>query len=166
LTKHFRDEIKSASLGDLFREEQQRFTQFSLEACDLFLDYSKNFLMRETVNSLTSLAGEAGVPAAIEAMFAGEEINITENRPVLHVALRSKLSDQVALDTSGVADIWKTLEQMSQFVGAVNDGTVRGNTGRRLTEIVNIGIGGSDLGTTMACSSTACRTSTAHNLLT
>lgn len=150
LQKHYRNEIRSVSLGDLFHHDQQRFTQFSLEACDLFLDYSKNFLTRETANSLASLADEAAVPAAIGAMFAGEAINVTENRPALHAALRSKLSDQVALDTPGVADIWKTLEQMSQFVSAVHDGTVRGNTGRRLIEIVNVGIGGSDLGTTMA----------------
>jgi glucose-6-phosphate isomerase len=150
LTKHYRDEIKPKSLGDLFENDQQRFTRFSLEACDLFLDYSKNFLLHETRDLLVSLAGEAGIPAAIEAMFQGDVINASEGRPVLHVALRSKLSDQVALDTPGVADIWKTLEQMSQFVSAVHDGTVRGNSGRRLTEIVNIGIGGSDLGATMA----------------
>ncbi len=150
LRKHHRDEIKSSSLGDLFKKDQQRFTRYSLEACELFLDYSKNFLATGTRDLLVDLAGDAGVPVAIEAMFAGDAINVTEKRPALHAALRSKLSDQVALETPGVADIWKTLEQMSQFVSVVHDGTVLGNTGRRLRQIVNIGIGGSDLGPTMA----------------
>ena len=121
-----------------------------MEAGDLFLDYSKNLLTAETRELLLSLANDAGVPAAIESMFAGDAINVTENRPALHVALRSKLSDQVALETPGVADVWKTLEKMSAFVAAVHEGEVRGNTGRRLAQIVNIGIGGSDLGATMA----------------
>jgi glucose-6-phosphate isomerase len=150
LKTHYRHEIKSKSLRDLFRADRQRFTGYSLEACDLFLDYSKNFLDRESRVLLVNLAHEAGVPGAIEAMFTGDAINVTEGRPALHVALRSKLSDQVALDTPGVADIWKTLEQMTQFVSAVHEGLIRGSSGRRLTEIVNIGIGGSDLGTLMA----------------
>jgi len=83
-------------------------------------------------------------------MFAGEAINTTENRAVLHVALRSKLSDQVALEVPGVAEIWQILEQMTQFVSAVQKGEIRGRNGRQLTEIVNIGIGGSDLGAVMA----------------
>ena len=150
LKNHYRNEIKSRSLGELFAADRQRFTNYSLDAGDLFLDYSKNFLARETRVLLVNLAHEAGVPAAIEAMFTGEAINVTEDRPALHVALRSKLSDQVALDTPGVADTWKTLEQMEQFVSAVQQGLIRGHTSRRLTEIVNIGIGGSDLGTLMA----------------
>jgi glucose-6-phosphate isomerase len=150
LKQHLRDEIRKVSLGDLFRDDPQRFTGFSLEAGDLFLDYSKNLLTAETRELLLKLANDAGVPAAIESMFAGDAINVTENRPALHVALRSKLSDQVALEIPGVADVWKTLEKMSQFVAAVHEGEVRGNTGRRLTQIVNIGIGGSDLGATMA----------------
>ena len=150
LKTHYRNAMKSQSLVDLFKTDPQRFTGYSLEAGDLFLDYSKNLLDRETRVLLVNLAHEAGVPAAIEAMFAGEAINVTEERPALHVALRSKLADRVALDVPGVADIWKTLEQMSQFVSGVQQGSVRGRTGRRLTEIVNIGIGGSDLGTLMA----------------
>ena len=150
LQTHYRDDMKSKSLGDLFRRNQQRFTGYSVEAGDLFLDYSKNFLNSETRKLLVKLAHEAGVPEAIEAMFAGEAINVTEGRPALHVALRSKLSDQVALEVPGVSDIWQTLEQMTQFVSAVQQGLIRGRNGRRLTEIVNIGIGGSDLGTVMA----------------
>ena len=142
--------MRSTTLKQLFERDPQRFTKFSVEACDLFLDYSKNRLTEETRDLLVALAADAGVPAAIEAMFRGEAINLTERRPALHVALRSKLSDQVALETPGVADIWKTLEQMSQFVAAVHQGELCGNSGRPLREIVNIGIGGSDLGVTMA----------------
>ena len=150
LKTHYRDEMKSQSLLELFNADRQRFTNFSLEAGDLFLDYSKNFLDSKTRDLLIGLADEAGVREAIDAMFAGTAINVTEGRPALHVALRSKLSDQVALDVAGVADTWKTLEQMTQFVSAVQQGLIRGHTGRRLTEIVNIGIGGSDLGAVMA----------------
>jgi len=142
--------MQAKSLVDLFNADPQRFTGYSLEAGDLFLDYSKNFLNDETRNLLLGLADEAGVREAIDAMFAGDVINSTEGRPALHVALRSKLSDQVALDVPGVSDTWQTLEQMTQFVSAVQQGLIRGHTGRRLTEIVNIGIGGSDLGTVMA----------------
>ena len=150
LTTHYREDMKSKRLGELFARNQQRFSGYSLEAADLFLDYSKNILNSKTRKLLVRLAQEAGVPAAIEAMFAGERINNTENRSVLHVALRAKLSDQIALDVPGVEDIWQTLEQMTQFVSAVQQGMIRGRTGRRLTEIVNIGIGGSDLGAVMA----------------
>jgi hypothetical protein len=150
LKTHYRDKMKSALLGELFRQDRLRFTGYSVEAGDLFLDYSKNFVDDETRKLLVQLATEAGVREAIDAMFAGDEINVTEGRPALHVALRSKLSDQVALDVAGVSDTWQTLEQMTQFVSAVQQGLIRGHTGRRLTEIVNIGIGGSDLGTVMA----------------
>ena len=150
LKTHYRDAMKSQSLADLFRDDRQRFTNCSLEAGDLFLDYSKNFLDSNTRKLLLQLANEAGVREAIDSMFAGAAINVTEGRPALHVALRSKLSDQVALDVPGVSDTWQTLEQMTQYVSAVQQGLIRGHTGRRLTEIVNIGIGGSDLGTVMA----------------
>lgn len=150
LQTHYRDEMKSQSLLDLFNADRQRFTNYSLDAGDLLLDYSKNFLDRKTRNLLVQLADEAGVREAIDAMFAGAAINVTEGRPALHVALRAKLSDQVALDVPGVSDTWQTLEQMTQYVSAVQQGLIRGHTGRRLTEIVNIGIGGSDLGTVMA----------------
>jgi glucose-6-phosphate isomerase len=142
--------MQGKSLTDLFTRNQQRFTGYSLEAGDLFLDYSKNFINAKTRKALTRLAAETGVPEAIESMFAGEAINNTEDRPALHVALRSKLSDQVALEVPGVNDIWLTLEQMTKFVNAVQQGSIKGHTGRPLTNIVNIGIGGSDLGPVMA----------------
>lgn len=150
LQAHYRDDMQSKSLAELFRRNQQRFTGYSLEAGDLFLDYSKNFLNAKTRKLLTKLAAEAGVPAAIDSMFAGDLINNTENRAALHVALRSKMSDQVALEVPGVSDIWLALEQITKFVNAVQKGSIVGHTGRKLTDIVNIGIGGSDLGPVMA----------------
>ena len=150
LKAHYRDDMKATSLADLFKRDKQRFTGYSVEAAELTLDYSKNFLNGKTRKLLVKLAEETGVRDAVEAMFAGEAINTTENRAVLHVALRSKLSDQVALEVPGVAEIWQILEQMTQFVSAVRKGEIRGRNGRQLTEIVNIGIGGSDLGAVMA----------------
>jgi len=150
LKAHYRDDMKAQSLADLFKRDKQRFTGYSVEAAELTLDYSKNFLNGKTRKLLVKLAEETGVRDAVEAMFAGEAINTTENRAVLHVALRSKLSDQVALEVPGVAEIWQILEQMTQFVSAVRKGEIRGRNGRQLTEIVNIGIGGSDLGAVMA----------------
>jgi glucose-6-phosphate isomerase len=99
---------------------------------------------------LARLANEAGVADAIRAMFAGERINNTEDRPVLHVALRAKISDTVALETPGVRDIWEVLVRMEEFIDGVHTGAISGSTGKRLTDIVNIGIGGSDLGPVMA----------------
>ena len=150
LETHFREDMKLASLRDLFAEDTQRFDRFSIESGDLLLDYSKNLLTSKTRDLLIGLAGEAKVGEAIEQMFSGELINVTESRPALHVALRSKFSDQVALETPGVSEIWQTLDRMEQFVRAIQEGELRGHTGQRLTEIVNIGIGGSDLGPVMA----------------
>jgi glucose-6-phosphate isomerase len=142
--------MQSKRIGELFRRNQKRFDSYSLEAGDLFLDYSKNLINARTRKLLVRLAKEANVQASIEAMFAGERINITENRSVLHVALRAKMSDQVALNIPGVSEVWEVLEKMTGFVNAVHSGELRGATGRRLTDIVNIGIGGSDLGLVMA----------------
>jgi glucose-6-phosphate isomerase len=149
LADHFENEMKGRRIADLFAQNTQRFEGYTLKAGDLFLDYSKNLLNAKTRKLLCKLAREAEVPAAVEAMFAGDRINTTENRPVLHVALRANMSDQVALDVPGVVDIWNVLEQMTEFVNAVHKGDVRGVTGRRLTNVVNIGIGGSDLGAVM-----------------
>jgi glucose-6-phosphate isomerase len=149
LKEHYRD-MKSRTLCDLFSKNEHHFEQFSVQSGDLMLDYSKNFLNAITKKLLVNLARDANVEKARHAMFAGRHINTTENTAVLHVALRSKLSDQIALNEPGVSDIWATLDQLGQFVGAVHDGEIRGYTGRRLTDIVNIGIGGSDLGVVMA----------------
>ncbi|MDZ7769981.1 MAG: glucose-6-phosphate isomerase [Woeseiaceae bacterium] len=150
LKAHHRNTLRNRSLTDLFDRDKKRTEHFSLDSGDLHLDYSKNYLTAETRKLLVRLAREARVPQAIEAMFNGEIINATERRPVLHAALRAKLSDQVALDVPGVLDIWRVLDRMESFVQAVHAGGIRGHGGQRLTEIVNIGIGGSDLGPVMA----------------
>ena len=147
---HYRDSMSSRTLRELFARDKKRAERFSLQACNLFLDYSKNHLNNTTRKLLCRLAKEAQVPAAIEAMFSGEHINATEDRAVLHAALRSKISDTVALETPGVIDVWKVLDQLEQFVDRVQDGRVVGHTKKKLTDIVNIGIGGSDLGPVMA----------------
>ncbi|MDH4048672.1 MAG: glucose-6-phosphate isomerase [Gammaproteobacteria bacterium] len=150
LKSHYRDDMKGASIASLFARDAKRCDDFTIQSGDLLLDYSKNLLGRKTRKLLIRFAKEARVPQAIERMFAGEAINNTENRAVLHVALRAKLSDQVALETPGVPEVWRVLDQMEQFVSAVQEGSIRGCSGKRLCNIVNIGIGGSDLGLVMA----------------
>ena len=150
LEEHYRDDMRSSQLRDLFVNNRHRFNRFSVEAGDLFLDYSKNLINNKTRKLLVRLANEAGVPQAIGSMFAGDPINVTEQRPVLHVALRAEISDEIAHDVPGVEDVWNTLERMTAFVNSIHSGERRGITGRRLKQIINIGIGGSDLGAVMA----------------
>ena len=150
LQTHYREEMQSTSLGELFKRDKKRAEKFSLQAGDLFLDYSKNHLNNDTRKLFAKLANEADVPAAIDAMFAGDKINTTEDRSVLHVALRAKIADTVAHETPGVAQVWEVLTKMETFVDAVHSGEIRGSTGKKLTDVVNIGIGGSDLGPVMA----------------
>ena len=149
LKKHYSD-MRKRDLAQLFARDASRPERFSADAGNLTLDYSKNHVNTTTCKLLARLAREASVPDATEAMFAGEPINQTEGRCVLHAALRSKISDQVALETPGVREIWQVLANMEEFVGAVHTGVINGSTSRRLTDIVNIGIGGSDLGPVMA----------------
>jgi len=149
LKDHYRD-MKSRTLRELFSRDQNRFASYSVQTGDLLLDYSKNFLNATTKKLLLQLARNANVEQVRDAMFAGEHINASEDRAVLHVALRAKLSDQIALKESGVSEVWAALDKMGRFVDAVHDGAIRGHTGRRLTDIVNIGIGGSDLGIVMS----------------
>ena len=148
--KEHHAEMRKRTLKELFTRDKRRSERFTVEAGNLALDYSRNHVNATTRKLFGQLARAAGVPAAIEAMFAGERINETEGRSVLHVALRSKISDQVALETTGVREVWEVLTRMEEFVEAVQSGTIVGNTGKRLSEIVNIGIGGSDLGPEMA----------------
>ena len=150
LAAHYRENMRDRTLRELFSRDKKRVERFGLEANDLFLDYSKNHINATTRSLLVKLAKQAGVPAAIEAMFAGDRINETEDRSVLHVALRAKISDTVALETPGVAEVWEVLTRMEAFVDDVHSGKIKGSTGKRLTDIVNIGIGGSDLGPVMA----------------
>lgn len=149
LKDHHR-EMQGKALADLFRRDRGRAQRFTLEAGDLVLDYSKNFINATTRKLFDRLAREADVPGAIRAMFSGSRINETEDRSVLHVALRAKISDTIALDTAGVRDVWEVLTWMEEFIEGVHAGRITGSTGKRLTNIVNIGIGGSDLGPVMA----------------
>ena len=150
LATHYREDMRGRKLSELFSRDKKRVERFGLEANDLFLDYSKNHLNSTTRRLLVQLAKQASVPAAIKAMFAGERINKTENRAVLHGALRAKISDTVALETPGVPEVWDVLTRMESFVDDVHSGKIKGSTRKRLTDIVNIGIGGSDLGPVMA----------------
>jgi glucose-6-phosphate isomerase len=150
LTEHYKKDMQDKHLRDLFARDRKRAGKFSLTANDLTLDFSKTHTNATTRKLFAQLAKQAAVPAAIEAMFAGEVINQTENRAVLHVALRSKISDMVALDTPGVREVWEVLTRMEDFVERVQNGKVRGSTRKKITDIVNIGIGGSDLGPVMA----------------
>ncbi|MDE0756023.1 MAG: glucose-6-phosphate isomerase [Woeseiaceae bacterium] len=150
LAEHYRDDMRERHLRDLFSKSKNREEKFSLEAGDLTLDYSRNHVDSSTRHLLAQLAKQADVPTAIEAMFAGEKINETEDRSVLHVALRAKIADFVAHNTPGITEVWKVLTKMELFVDDVHSGVIKGSTGKKLTDIVNIGIGGSDLGPVMA----------------
>ena len=154
--KQHQKTLAKRPIRELFDEDSDRFDQFSLAAGDLFLDYSKNLFNEETRSLFGELAEEVGLSGQIEAMFSGEHINVTEDRAVLHVALRAELSDQVGLEEPGVLEVAQTLNQIEAFVSAVHAGDVRGATGERLTNIVNIGIGGSDLGPVMAARALRC----------
>jgi glucose-6-phosphate isomerase len=139
-------------LRDLFSIDPQRFTNLSLEAAGLFLDYSKNRLDGRTLELLLALAAERGVAAQRDAMFAGEKINITEQRAVLHTALRAPTGTALTVDGQDVnADVHAVLARVKTFTDAVRSGAWLGHTGKPITDIVNIGIGGSDLGPKMVC---------------
>jgi glucose-6-phosphate isomerase len=150
LKTHYRETMRAKNLKALFSRDKDRAARFTLTAGNLTLDYSKNHVNATTRKLLVRLAKEAQVPEAIEAMFAGEKINITENRSVLHTALRAKMSDKVALDVDGVLEVWEMLNLIEEFVERVQAKKIRGHTGKRFTDVVNIGIGGSDLGPVMA----------------
>ena len=142
--------LSEQSIRGLFAENPQRFSQFSLEAGDLLLDYSKNLCDAQTLNLLDALATKAQLAKAIDAMFAGERINTTEDRPALHIALRSP--DR---DTEYGQLVHQTLDQMESFVNRVTSWQWQGYTGSPITDVVNIGIGGSDLGPAMVYSTLA-----------
>ena len=151
LESHRREIIPNTSLRSLFSSDPGRGERFSAESCGLYYDYSKQLVTDVTLRLLLQLATEVGLERRIEAMFGGEWINATENRPVLHVALRSEPGDQFSVDgTDVVADVLAVLERMSAFAAEIRDGRWKGYTGRPIRAIVNIGIGGSDLGPVMA----------------
>ena len=144
------EEMSGVSLRALF-EEPGRADQFSLRAGDLLLDYSKNRISEETVSKLVALAEEVGLPQWVEAMFSGEKINATEGRAVLHTALRAPREAVVEVDGENVVPaVHAVLDQMDTFSTQVRSGAWLGHTGKRIRHIVNIGIGGSDLGPVMA----------------
>lgn len=142
--------MKQLHIKDLFAQTPDRFQQFSLSEGDVLLDYSKNIITEETLTLLQQLAHECGLPQAIEAMFGGESINHTENRSVLHVALRSNPTDTfTAQGENVVPQVHAVLQQMEAFCQRIHSGEWKGYTGKPIKYIVNIGIGGSDLGPVM-----------------
>jgi glucose-6-phosphate isomerase len=149
LTDHYID-IVSKSLKELFESDNQRFEKFSLQFEDILLDYSKNRIDEQTLALLQQLARECGVNKAIEAMYSGEKINVTEDRPVLHIALRNRSNTPVYVDGKDVMpDVNRVLNHMKDFSEAIISGSWTGYTGKAITDVVNIGIGGSDLGPVM-----------------
>jgi len=150
LTRH-RRAIADASLRELFAADPTRGERLTAEGAGLYLDYSKNRITDETVRLLVDLAEQSGLSERTEAMFAGERINVSEDRPVLHVALRMPRSASLIVDgVDVVKQVQEVLDRMATFSERVRSGEWRGHTGRPIRNVVNIGIGGSDLGPAMA----------------
>jgi glucose-6-phosphate isomerase len=150
LSDHYA-QVRDVHLRDLFADDPGRGERLAVEACGIYLDYSKNRVTDETLRLLLRLADESGLRARIDAMFAGEKINITENRAVLHVALRAQRGERIAVDGVDVVPaVHEVLGRMGEFAARVRAGQWRGHTGKKIVNIVNIGIGGSDLGPVMA----------------
>jgi glucose-6-phosphate isomerase len=150
LEAHYQ-EIKHVHMRKLFTEDPRRFEKFSLTLNDILLDYSKNRITEETISLLLDLATQADVSGYIEKMFSGDKINVTENRAVLHVALRNRSNRPIYVDGADVMpEVNAVLKRMAHFCKKVRDGSWKGYTGKAITDIVNIGIGGSDLGPVMA----------------
>jgi glucose-6-phosphate isomerase len=143
--------VRELHLRQLFAEDPKRGERLALEAVGLYLDYSKNRVTDETLKLLWQLAEECGLRSRIEAMFGGEKINITENRAVLHVALRAPSGTSIVVDGENVVpQVHAVLDKMSAFADRVRGGDWKGHTGKRIRNVINIGIGGSDLGPVMA----------------
>src|SRR5262245_32983226 len=143
-------EIAPLPVRDLFRQDPGRFDKLHLRFNDLLLDFSKNRITEKTLSLLYQLAREAGLPAMIEEMFTGKKINTTEGRAVLHVALRNRSNRPILVDGKDVMpEVNAVLAQMRKFSEAVRSGAWKGYTGKTITDVVNIGLGGSDLGPVM-----------------
>jgi glucose-6-phosphate isomerase len=150
LEEHFR-KIKPAHLRQLFAEDPARGERLTAEAAGVYLDYSKNRITDETMQLLLRLAEESGVKQRIDAMFRGDKINVSEKRSVLHVALRAPRGTSILHDGRNVVpDVHAVLDRMGDFADRLRGGDWKGSTGRRIRNVVNIGIGGSDLGPVMA----------------
>jgi glucose-6-phosphate isomerase len=150
LQEHY-DKVEHVHLRELFADDPKRGEAMTLDVDGVYLDYSKNRITTETLRLLVALAERAGLRRRIDAMFAGEKINVTEDRPVLHVALRAPESESIVVDGRDVVpDVHAVLRKMSTFSDKVRSGEHTGHTSRRIRNVVNIGIGGSDLGPAMA----------------
>ncbi len=150
LEQHYQ-KMRDVQLRQLFAEDPQRGERFAVEAAGVYFDYSKNRITDETLHLLLQLAEASGLRERIDAMFRGDKINVTEQRAVLHVALRAPKDETITVDGENVVpDVHKVLEKMANFSNRVRSGEWKGYTGKRIRNIVNIGIGGSDLGPYMA----------------
>jgi glucose-6-phosphate isomerase len=151
LKKHF-DDIKNVQMRDLFKDDEQRFEKFHLALDDFLFDFSKNRINDKTLSLLNKLAIKADVEGWRAKQFSGEKINTTEDRAVLHTALRSQDNNPVVVDGVDIKpEVKKVLKQVESFSNSINDGSWKGFTGKKINTIVNIGIGGSDLGPAMVC---------------
>jgi glucose-6-phosphate isomerase len=150
LSNHFQT-MRSVHLRDLFAQDSTRGQRMTVEGAGLFLDYSKNRVNDDTLRLLVGLAEESGLRSRIDAMFRGDKINVTENRAVLHTALRAPKGTSIVVDgTNVVPAVHEVLDRMSEFSNRVRNGDWKGHTGKRIRNVINIGIGGSDLGPVMA----------------
>jgi glucose-6-phosphate isomerase len=151
LEQHFKS-MRTFDMRTAFREDAQRFDHLSLRSGKLLLDYSKNRVTSETMGRLMQLARESDLESMRDAMFGGERINFTERRSVLHVALRGSTRPQLMVEGQDVGhDVSMVLQQMQHFVESIHNGSWLGHTGKPIRDVVNIGIGGSDLGPAMVC---------------
>ncbi len=150
LKNHY-EEIKFTHLREIFNEDTDRGERLNLKAAGLYFDYSKNRITNETIKLLLDLAKSRGVKPALKAMFSGEHINETEDRSVLHTALRNRSGKPVLVDGTDVMPcINEVLDRMSQFSKSLRSGEWKGYTGKKICNVVNIGIGGGELGPAMA----------------
>ncbi|GAA0250742.1 MULTISPECIES: glucose-6-phosphate isomerase [Pseudomonas] len=146
LTQH-RQAMQDFSMREAFNADPQRFSQFTLSSCGLFLDYSKNLITSETRDLLVALAKEVNLKGAIDSLYAGDPVNSSEGRPALHTALRRPVGDKLSVNGVNIMpDVHKVLNQITDLVGRIHDGLWRGYTEKPITDVVNIGIGGSFLG--------------------
>src|SRR6184192_4378094 len=144
-------EIRGLHLRKLFADDSKRGERMTAEAVGVYLDYSKHRITDETMRLLLRLAGESGLRERIDAMFRGEKINVTEKRAVLHVALRAPKEASIIVDGKNVVpEVHAVLDKMADFANRVRSGEWKGHTGKRIRNVINIGIGGSDLGPVMA----------------
>jgi glucose-6-phosphate isomerase len=150
LQAHY-EKVRSTTLQSLFLSDPERASRFTIEAAGLFLDYSKNRISAETQKLLLQLAEESGLTERRDAMFRGDKINITEKRAVLHIALRAPKGEKILVDGEDVVPgVHEVLDKMSAFAERVRSGEWKGHTGKRIRNVINVGIGGSDLGPVMA----------------